>query len=489
MNIFKRKGLDSLLVVMLLFSCVTFFGAEQSEAKKQNYSPITMKMVLYGSSISFNQSAMNYAIKKVKDRFNVNLQIDYYDPNTYYEKINVLWAAGDLPDFLELIDTGKQIEAVENKAFVPLTDVAKKWKDVNPLYLESGRFNGQIYGLPWYRPVPDAICYREDWLKKLNLKVPTNPETLYEMLYAFAKKDPDGNGKNDTYGFSMRSDFGMGQPLWGLFLPSAAGRLYYDKATDSIKDSIYLVNDMKKALKWFNRAYKDRVLDPEWVLDKNKNVEQKFVSGKTGMWIKGAQFIASRQDSMAKSFPSCQLATLSTMKGPYGPNYKISSAVEDMMFMTTKCKDIERGKKVLEYWHSVEGVMDRQMGEKGKDWTIENDKLVWLMKGGNTGYNPGALVTGIQNIKPPVPSPLLESSMKAIKGHEVTKNFARFAEAESVNVTYVNINTLKDETLSKMIIGEVPIEKYDEFLEKYKASGGDKMLAEVNRLYKASLGK
>ena len=43
--------------------------------------------------------------------------------------------------------------------------------------------------------------YRQDWLTKLNLQVPTTVDEYYNVATAFASQDPDGNGKKDTYAF------------------------------------------------------------------------------------------------------------------------------------------------------------------------------------------------------------------------------------------------------------------------------------------------
>lgn len=485
----KRCILLSLLVMALFLTC---FVSGQSQAarkaKKNDYQPITMKMIWYGSASSQMPTAFDYVCSQIKERYNVDLQIDFYDTNTYREKVNILWAAGDLPDFVRIIGADKQIEGVQNNVFVPLTDIvknSKEWKKVNPAYLESSTFNGEIYSLPDQRPIPEGIFYRADWAKKLKLKVPTNPEEMYQMLYGFAKKDPDGNGKNDTYGLSMRNDFGMSQALWGMFLPAVPGYSYYDKTTDSIKNTLYLTDDMKKALRWFNRLYQEKVLDPEWVVDQNKTVEKKFVSGKTGIWIKGAQLGTPRQATMAKTFPGCDLRTIPTIMGPYGPNYKIN-ARDDLMFLTTKCKDIARGKKIMEYMYSAEGIMAQQMGEKGKVWKVENGQLIWLIKDADKFYNPGNLLSSVFDIKLPMPDPRLEASMKAIKGYIVNPSINRFSSDPSVVSISTGLSNYRSEMITKMIIGETPIDQYDNFLAEYSKKGGDDVLAQVNKLYKAS---
>lgn len=51
-------------------------------------------------------------------------------------------------------------------------------------------------------------CIRQDWLDNLNLSMPTNAEELLNVMRAFTKDDPDGNGKDDTYGFTAAGSGG-----------------------------------------------------------------------------------------------------------------------------------------------------------------------------------------------------------------------------------------------------------------------------------------
>ena len=77
-------------------------------------------------------------------------------------------------------------------------------------------FDGHQYGLPEPPPLPkrEGLVIRKDWLDKLGLEVPTTPEELLAVAKAFTEQDPDGNGKNDTYGLGgFINRAGTWQPL------------------------------------------------------------------------------------------------------------------------------------------------------------------------------------------------------------------------------------------------------------------------------------
>jgi len=92
-------------------------------------------------------------------------------------------------------------------AFLPLNDLIdqygpniKKFLDENEEVKKALTApDGNIYMLNY---IPDgdaarAYFIRTDWLKKLNLEMPTNFEELEKVLYAFKNDDPNGNGIKD----------------------------------------------------------------------------------------------------------------------------------------------------------------------------------------------------------------------------------------------------------------------------------------------------
>ena len=50
---------------------------------------------------------------------------------------------------------------------------------------------------------PTVLVWRKDWLEKVGIeKIPSTIEEFETAIRAFKEQDPDGNGKNDTFGFS-----------------------------------------------------------------------------------------------------------------------------------------------------------------------------------------------------------------------------------------------------------------------------------------------
>ena len=99
--------------------------------------------------------------------------------------------------------------------------------DFDPVALELGTVDGQIYGLPWSM---EAMClvYNKDMFREAGLdpeKPPTNWEELVECAKALTV-DKDGDGTIDQYGYGLVGN--LTGNTWFRFVPelwSAGGEV------------------------------------------------------------------------------------------------------------------------------------------------------------------------------------------------------------------------------------------------------------------------
>lgn len=114
-----------------------------------------------------------------------------------------------------------------------------------------------------------TFLIRKDWLANLGMEMPTNKEELLEVARAFTFNDPDGNGKNDTYGFCSAGSGSMGeimqlQNLWSPY-----------KYRDAVKSGFYITEDgnvssnivdgsLKNCLDLIKTIVDEGLIDPDW---------------------------------------------------------------------------------------------------------------------------------------------------------------------------------------------------------------------------------
>ena len=164
------------------------------------------------------------AYQIIKDELKVNLKLVLL-PSTQSDqdtKINAAAASNSLPDvffasrdtWFKLVGAGLVAKVDDLLPLMPAR-TASHYSDPDRNRLVT--IDGAMYGLPdpGAMPMTDGLVIRQDWLDKLNLKAPTTLDEFMTVAKAFTANDPDGNGKNDTYGFCAFVD-GSGLTAMGV---------------------------------------------------------------------------------------------------------------------------------------------------------------------------------------------------------------------------------------------------------------------------------
>jgi ABC-type glycerol-3-phosphate transport system substrate-binding protein len=144
---------------------------------------------------------------------------------------------------------------------------------------------------------------RRDWLDKLKLKMPTTPDELFNVARAFTMNDPDGNGKNDTYGFTAAAA-GSGVVFNELAnLGLMFGPVEYYIANNKVANHI-IDGNYKKTLDFIKRISDAGYIDPDWYTLNWGDRTANLYSGKYGIaWYPPEALLQetewSRKDGLA----------------------------------------------------------------------------------------------------------------------------------------------------------------------------------------------
>lgn len=139
------------------------------------------------------------------------------DAASFQQKFATLLASGDLPDLVLFSGTvgtttaAAQAQAVQQGAFTDLTSYLSgsalaeypNLALVAPKIWQNSRINGRIYGVPRGRVIPGtSLLLRWDWAQRVGIPIAqiTDSAAFQQAMVAFATKDPDGNGRADTWG-------------------------------------------------------------------------------------------------------------------------------------------------------------------------------------------------------------------------------------------------------------------------------------------------
>jgi putative aldouronate transport system substrate-binding protein len=221
--------------------------------------------------------------------------------DAFVQKLNVTLASGELPDVI-LVNPSQLKQLAESDMIMDMTPYYEEYgsdllKDVYTQegdgLLNSVTFDGKLMAIPDMVSMVETTQYlwiRKDWLDNLGLDVPKTMEDLLVVIEAFATQDPDGNGVDDTLGLAITKElYGGAMGLEGFFSGYGAypniwveddqGDLVYGSVLPEVKDALEVLADM----------YKKGYLDREFGIKDGGKVSENIVAGMYGVEY-GAQW-------------------------------------------------------------------------------------------------------------------------------------------------------------------------------------------------------
>ena len=330
------------------------------------------------------------AYQVIHDELNINLTYAIIPTGADGEaKINAVAAANDLPDLFQMVSAnndnrGALLRLVDLGLMAPVEDLMPlmperaKLHYNDPLAIDLVSFYDHQYGLPEPPPIPkrEGLVIRKDWLDKLGLAVPTTPEELFAVAQAFTTQDPDGNGKNDTYGFG---GFLNGQGLGTRFdfIMGAYGVPGVWNFTGKGDFGLNVRNDQyPEALAYFKSLVDAKVIDPDWPTLTRDDFRARWKQGTFGIMWEDFAAISNKSNytPFDENFPDGEWIPVAAPKGPNGDAYYGVYTGRGQIFGVSQ-KAIDEGKgeaiaRLLE-WMATDGYYLLGFGEEGKNFIID----------------------------------------------------------------------------------------------------------------------
>jgi multiple sugar transport system substrate-binding protein len=193
----------------------------------------------------------------------------------------------------------RQIDRTTFPGTTDISDVA--WKAA-----QAG--DGNYYAVP-FSAHTFALFVRADWRARLHLPPPTSWADVQNMAIAFTTKDPDGNGKNDTYGLVVPGSTKRGYMAWyfSSYLLDSGGDFLAEVQPGRWVPAI---NDGKAlaAANWLKSMFcQYHVVDPNAVQDDTPLAHSTFEKNIGGIYLTGPymlpRFVKSMGSPHLEVFP------------------------------------------------------------------------------------------------------------------------------------------------------------------------------------------
>ncbi|TXK84189.1 extracellular solute-binding protein [Paenibacillus sp. N3.4] len=482
--------------------------AQTAQAIEKKYKIRAMN-ILYGAAPPDSSTGK----KAIEDRYNIEFDYIPVAAGEYNNKMGVTLASGDIPDtvlfpYLDAI----YFNAIGSDQFLPLEayladsknypNLAKLPKEV----MDTLKNKGHIYGIPRLRGIPGAtLVMRKDWLDKLGMKVPTTYDELYEVMKAFKEKDPDGNGKDDTYGLAAGVNSGAGingaYPFVSLMASMKAGPSvgWVEDGKGGIVPGEFAPNN-KAAIGYLAKLYKEGIIAKDFAIKKDQQVEDDFLLGKAGVVANWGYtgFTPERLTKAKAANPKFEMIAIPPLKAADGSDggYVKSSGFFGVFALNKDLlKDEGKLKKVLK-------ILDDQMGDEGANffkWGVDgihyktdNGQKAVTDLGKTEGPNKYQLTNHanegewiLSSADTPETTKLKQNSFAvAMQGKPYTsQEVGLFSQTYADKGAELYKSTV--DGVVKIIVGEKPVDYLDQMFDEWKTRGGKQVLTEMNEAWRA----
>ncbi|GAA3409672.1 extracellular solute-binding protein [Paenibacillus hodogayensis] len=477
--------------------------ASNAPVKLKAYETDINNPIPPGDSMSIPMLA--YLAKKT----NTILDVSFLSHGKYNEQLRLKMAAGEYPDFYWTGGFANE-ETLANDMVLPLNDLLDKYgpnlKKVIPQSAwDAVTLKGKIMAIPRFAgggtDTERLIYVRKDYLDKIGAKIPATSDEFLTLLRMLRDNDPDGNGKNDTIPFSGRQSFGWMENIFGMWgVDPSANTIYNGQVIPG-----YLHPNMKQGLEFIRTMYKEKLLDPEFLTNTGSIWSQKLHSGQTATYIHTVEQVGDFQKAIQDANPNVKVDVVAIPtpkgKGYEGPvgNRKNPISVSTIVMKTTK-HPVEVI-KMFDWIASEEGQVYIDLGIEGETYKKEGDKYVYdaAADKNKTNLRTVFAVTPLYYNPKTIPARYSPEATKRIdQAYSVARNEGLAnptvampkPKALSMNpeLNWYSSSIIQ-ETMTKIVYGELPVDYFDTFVENMKKQGADQWIKEMTEWYNANKTK
>lgn len=410
---FKNTVIVSLCAILPVLSACSGNGDSKEAgptatagtgATAQPENPFAKKMTInmynagswIGGSTPLPAREQDVQRQMLEKAVNIDLQMTIPIAGEDITKLNTLLASGDIPDLIFFNKRTDAIKYYQDGLIADLDGYLDQFPKLQKYFSQDQwdalKFKGKTIGTPGLELVSGIAGWwiRNDWLKKLNLQVPTTTEELFQVMKAFTFNDPDGNGKDDTYGFvgGVPKDGDISNTsVQALGLHAVTWLFGVSPHKIDIVDG-KLVNHntdprMKEAVSFINRIVTEKVIHPDWVTSSEGNqVIEKIQRGKIGVAVQDWRMMDNPTKILEISGETPEWISIPPVKGPDGKQILGEMAFQSNMWVISKkaAQDPEKVKRILallEYWYTdQEAYPYFAYGDKGIFWDYNEKKEI-----------------------------------------------------------------------------------------------------------------
>lgn len=440
-----------------------------------------------------------------------NIHIDYIHPTIGQEKelFSVLLSSGDLPDMMYLANgveyPGGIVTGISDGMFLNINDLVSKyapnfskWRQYDEVHQkETISDDGLILGFPMMNDIPEGanlgLCVRQDYLDQLGMEAPHTLDEVHDVLAA------------------AKNELGLASPLLltsnGVFYDSAllsafgVGREWYQN------DGTVLFGPMQEGYKEYltmmNQWYNEGLIDPNFVSNAftQAPTNDLLVSDDVMMtetyWGRVVDAMVYNGVTQNEDFWLTPISAPVQKEGDTVGIRMYNSPIMSQTVLTKDCSDPVVATMWLDYQYTEDAMILNNYGVEGETFYYDDNgdfQFTDLIMNNPDGLNTtdanrlyirrngsGWIKWERQQLTNPTVAhkdEIWAYDVWSADGTEwvvpaVTMNTEESSEFQSL---YADIKTYVEESTVGMIMGTMPLDQFDAFVEQLKAMGIERVI-------------
>jgi len=340
-SVTRRRGTGlTIAVVGLAMLAASGCGDNGSQAAKNDGKPLRL-WVRAGE-----ESVKDYKDLAAQFTKQTGIKVDVFGTVTDFDqRINAAASAKDLPDVITA-ESSTVNSLLQRKLITEVDRGSIKGGDqvLDRAWKSAQVADGKYYGVP-ISAQSFQLLIRSDWRQKLGAPVPKTWPEMIDLAKKMTTGDPDGNGKNDTYGMTVpaATKSGYASWFWSTYLFQNGGDFVQDAGGGKAKPVINSPEAVA-ALNFFKEwLCTDKIAQPGAVNTVTVDAHKFFESGQTGMYLTGPYNFERFDKNLGKD-------KYEVVDPPAGPKSDTVLAEGTTVYFMAGSKKADQAKQLAEFF-------------------------------------------------------------------------------------------------------------------------------------------
>lgn len=433
-----KKMLASLLVLAMILSlsmgCISA-SAEQGEVKDVTLSLVSYLALQTEPCAWYETEVWTHILKRIEEQYGWRITFDY--DNYSEDKLNLMYASGELPDILYFYSANQAQIILENDYALNLKPLLEEYapninseKYAHRNEIMSNLAGGEDHGL-YFIPMRMGVemdkggknssrgyTLRWDWYKEIGAPEFTDDASFIDVLAQMVANHPTTEDGLPVYAYGYRDDFSTWTQWRAAFTNESlvnpwtfSGYLYSEGLDDNVLYNGYTNVDRStywQEMRFANKLYNMGLLDPDSFTQGDPEYSAKLRAGQYAAAIMWDDRLRAEEVKKDPNTTAGFIVVPSTGEMHFANKIHIAGYYPDQQVcISSQSENWEAALAFFDYMHTDEACRTLESGIEGVHWnyvdgvpTLTEETIAMQIAGGDpwamTGINSDSPIAAVQ---------------------------------------------------------------------------------------------